>query len=105
MSEALQSPMKVDPVTFELVRNSLKAACAEMALVVSKTAYSVAINEGKDFAGTISDAKGSLVTQSDYDLPAFVAGPLVLVVAALAACWLPARRAGRVEPMQALRFE
>ncbi|MCY3886791.1 MAG: hydantoinase B/oxoprolinase family protein [Chloroflexi bacterium] len=72
MSEAVQSPMKVDPVTFELVRNSLKAACAEMALVVSKTAYSVAINEGKDFAGTISDAKGNLVTQSDYDLPAFV---------------------------------
>ena len=64
--------MSVDPVTFEIVRNSLKAACAEMALVVSKTAYSVAINEGKDFAGTVSDAQGSLVTQSEYDLPAFV---------------------------------
>jgi N-methylhydantoinase B len=70
--QSVQTVTKVDPVTFELVRNSLKAVCAEMALVVSKTAYSVAINEGKDFAGTVSDASGSLVTQSDYDLPAFV---------------------------------
>ena len=54
-----QKSLGMDPITFEIVRNSLKAVCAEMALVVSKTAYSVAINEGKDFAGTVCDAQGA----------------------------------------------
>ena len=62
----------VDPATFEIVRNSLKAVCAEMALVVAKSAYSPAVNEGKDFAGTVSDRDGNLVSQSEFDMPAFV---------------------------------
>ncbi|MXZ71145.1 MAG: ABC transporter permease [Acidobacteria bacterium] len=39
------------------------------------------------------------------DLTTFVVAPLVLVAVAFVACWLPARRATRVEPMEVLRFE
>ncbi len=62
----------IDPVTFEVVRNAFVSICNEMALVVAKTAYSTPVNEGRDFASGIYDHEGKLISQGEFDLPAFV---------------------------------
>lgn len=48
---------------------------------------------------------GFLYGVEPLDLATFVAIPLVLAGVALAAAWVPARRAARVDPMRALRSE
>jgi ABC-type antimicrobial peptide transport system permease subunit len=40
-----------------------------------------------------------------HDAVTFTAAPLVLAAVALAASWIPARRAARVNPMEALRTQ
>jgi putative ABC transport system permease protein len=49
--------------------------------------------------------RASMYEMSVYDAPTFVAVSLLLGIVALVASWLPARRASRVDPVEALRAE
>ena len=88
---ALGAP--VGNVQWLIVRHGLVLAAA-----------GVAVGLACAFAGT--RAMTSLLYQVDpVDPPTFIGVALVLTAAVLAATWIPARRAARVDPMETLRGE
>jgi ABC-type antimicrobial peptide transport system permease subunit len=45
------------------------------------------------------------ITKGPVNLPVFIGVPSMLLGVATLACWIPARRASRMDPMAALRHE
>jgi predicted permease len=71
-----------------------------LALAVIGTAIGLA-----GAAGAAQLLKSLLFNVSATDLATFALLPFVLLAVAFVACWIPARRATKVDPMQALRCE
>ena len=79
-----------------------------LALVVRQGALLIAAGVG---LGLLAAAASSRVLESFLfgvatdDRLTFIGAPLVLIAVALVACWIPARRATRIDPLETLRFE
>ena len=79
-----------------------------VALVVGQGALLVIGGTAAGMLGAVASSRlieSFLVGIEARDALTFAAAPLVLGGVALVACWLPARRATRVDPMAALRVE
>jgi putative ABC transport system permease protein len=77
-------------------------------LVVGQELKIVAIGVGLGVAGAFALMrlmKALLFEVSATDPVTFASGALLLILVALVACWIPARRATKVDPMIALRCE
>ena len=81
----------IDPVQFELIKNSMSFLVNEMGLTLVRTSYSGILRDNMDFATGIADIRGEMVAQG-LSVP-MQFGPMPDAVAAVQAYW-----SGRMEP-------
>ncbi len=66
----------LDPITLEILRNSLRSITDESYIALTKAAYSTNIKERRDHSIALTDAQGRLVVQSENSLPIHLASML-----------------------------
>jgi N-methylhydantoinase B len=59
-----QTALPADPITSEIIARALDHIADEMAITMSRTARSPIVNETRDFATSVCDARGRLVGQA-----------------------------------------
>ena len=77
-------------------------------LVIRQGVLLVGVGVAVGLAGALVTARvleSLLFGVTTFDLPTLIVVPVLLVMVAIAACYLPASRATRVDPMDALRYE
>ena len=91
------------------IRSALGAARGQLTRLVLRDGLRLATaGIGLGIVGALAGARalrGMLYDMSATDAPTFVAASALLALVALIACWIPARRAARIEPAVALREE
>ena len=63
----------IDPITFEVIRNALLTAVAEMKVVVMRASYSPIWREGGDLSCGLLNVGAELIAQGPADLPCHLA--------------------------------
>jgi N-methylhydantoinase B len=56
----------LDPISFEILKNSLISSAEEMGVVLRKSSFSPNIKERRDFSCALFDASGQLVAQAEH---------------------------------------
>jgi N-methylhydantoinase B len=69
----------IDPVTLEVIRNTLPAIANEMAADLQRTSYNMMIYEVCDFCTALTDARGQLISQNVGGVSHFVADLGVII--------------------------
>ncbi|PYO45943.1 MAG: hypothetical protein DMD84_27465, partial [Candidatus Rokuibacteriota bacterium] len=91
------------------IRMALGARSGEVVrLFVGRGLRAIGVATATGLAAALAGARvlrAQLYGVSPTDLATFVAVPVILAAVAVLACWLPSRRAARVDPMVALRYE
>jgi ABC-type antimicrobial peptide transport system permease subunit len=91
------------------IRMALGATAADVQLMLLREG--IRLVAGGVLAGMVLSLLGSravegmLFVVSSRDAVTFVLVPSILTLVAILACWIPARRATRIDPMVALRDE
>ena len=70
MKASANSP---DPITVEIVHNALRSITDEIFIALMKSAFSTNIKERHDHSGSLMDARGRLIAQSEQSLPIHLA--------------------------------
>jgi N-methylhydantoinase B len=85
-----------DPITLEIIHNALRSITDEIFIALMKSAYSTNIKERHDHSGSLMDARGRLVAQSEQSLPVHLASMKGLVDSILAKYGLDEIHAGDI---------
>jgi N-methylhydantoinase B len=57
------SAQRLDPITFEVIKNALSSVADEMALIVMRSAYSPVVRDTMDYSTALCDRNGQLIAQ------------------------------------------
>ena len=84
MTETTVNPGEPDPITLEILRNSLRSITDETYIALTKAAYSTNIKERRDHSTALTDVQGRLVVQAENSLPIHLASMLGMMEKLLA---------------------
>jgi N-methylhydantoinase B len=61
------SDLRLDPITFEVLRNGFKSICNEASALIERVSYAPTITEGHDYSVSILTADGRLISHGQRD--------------------------------------